>query len=203
LNHFTARMLLLLESAPVYAQDTYDGALRAVVDAYLRDYKDHAKDFRPIFLVNDIIRYWKTVCLNYEHKRNQRKEAQKIKQKIRNFKLGYSRLLTCFATIAALSGFNHIERKDIIRICRMTPIERLLTLFEKQAATGPSLLNALKLYHWFLEMTEMPTDKLEEYFTERDNRVTAFGNAKAFGDQIYEVVRTVAGQTGTLRYLVV
>ena len=196
-------MLLLLESASVYGERTYDQAISAVVDAYLRDYKDHAKDFRPIFLANDILRYWKTVCLNYEHKRNQRKEAQKIKQKIRNFKLGYSRLLTCFATIALLSSFNHTNKSDIVAICHMTPIERLLALFEKQPAVGKSLVSALQLYHWFLEKTELPAEALEKYFSEKDNRITAFGNAKAFGDHIYQVVRVAAEATGTFRYLVV
>jgi hypothetical protein len=203
LNHFTARMLLLLESAPVYGKRAYNAAMGAVVDAYLRDYKDHAKDFRPIFLANDILRYWKTVCLNYEHKRNQRKEALKIKQKIRNFKLGYSRLLTCFATIAVLSSFNHTKKRDIVEVCHMTPIERLLTLFEKHPAVGGPLLDALRQYHWFLEKTELPTEELERYFGERDNRITAFGNAKAFGDHIYQVVRVSAEATGTFRYLVV
>lgn len=203
LNHFTARMLLLLESAPLYGKTAYEKAMNAVVDAYLRDYKDHAKDFRPIFLANDILRYWKTVCLNYEHKRNQRKEALKIKQKIRNFKLGYSRLLTCFATIAVLSSFNHMDKDDIVAACHMTPIERLLTLFDKNATVREPLLDALRLYHWFLEKTALPVGELEGYFSERDNRVTAFGNAKAFGDQIYQVVRTAAEATGTFRYLVV
>ena len=74
LNHFTARMLLLLESTPIYGDLAYDDVIKKIVDSYFRDYPDHTSTFRPIFLVNDIIRFWKTLCLNYEHKRNQPNE---------------------------------------------------------------------------------------------------------------------------------
>jgi hypothetical protein len=36
----------------------------------------------------------------------QQDEALKLKQKIKNFKLKFSRLLTCYATIAYLSSFD-------------------------------------------------------------------------------------------------
>ena len=68
LNYFTARMLLLLESKPVYGEATYDEVIKEIVGAYFRDYTHHPRDFRPIFLINDIIRFWKTLCLNYEIK---------------------------------------------------------------------------------------------------------------------------------------
>lgn len=79
-NHFTARMLLLLESTPIAGKEAYNSVIDNVIGSYLRDYEDHVKDFRPTFIVNDVIRFWKTLCLNYEHKRNQEEEARKIKQ---------------------------------------------------------------------------------------------------------------------------
>src|SRR5207248_2988755 len=68
-NEFTARMLLLLEGQSLYGQAVYDAVLEKIVDAYFRDYADHKSDFRPVFLLNDVIRYWKTLCLNYEFRR--------------------------------------------------------------------------------------------------------------------------------------
>ena len=62
-NFFTARMLLLLESKPVYGKHTYDEVIKEIVGAYFRDYTHHPKDFKPIFLINDIIRFWKTLCV--------------------------------------------------------------------------------------------------------------------------------------------
>lgn len=202
-NHFTARMLLLLESRPVYGEKFYDMAIEKIIDSYMRDYEDHAEDFRPTFLVNDIIRFWKTLCLNYEHRRNQDSEARKIKQKIRNFKLGYSRLLTCMGTVALLSSFNNISKDELIPLCKMSPLERLVTLCEKSSTISEPLESALSRYHWFLEKTELSTEELERYFSDRENRVVAFKNAKNFGDDIYEIIRITAEETGTLRYLVV
>ena len=80
-NHFTARMLLLLESSPVYGVADYNYAIESMIESYLRDYEDHAVDFRPTFLANDIIRFWKTLCLNYEHRRNQQDEAWGLHQR--------------------------------------------------------------------------------------------------------------------------
>lgn len=202
-NHFTARMLLLLESRPVFGAVVYDGVIEKVIDSYLRDYEDHASDFRPTFLVNDILRYWKTLCLNYEHKRNKHEDARKIKQKIKNFKLGYSRLLTCFATIALLSNFNNITKEELITICKSSPIDRLLQLVDLQPITKDLVVSALILYHWFLERTEMSSMDLEAYFSEKANREVAFGKAREFGDKVFQIVKLTAEQTGTFRYLVV
>lgn len=69
-NYFTTRMLLILESKCVYGDATYESTLKSILNAYLKDYPDHPKDFQPTFLVNNIIRFWKTLCLNYENKHN-------------------------------------------------------------------------------------------------------------------------------------
>ena len=67
LNAFTARMLLLLESRPVYNAERYRRILKAVIGFYYRDFSDHSEHFRPTFLINDILRFWRTLTLNYEH----------------------------------------------------------------------------------------------------------------------------------------
>jgi hypothetical protein len=69
-NFFTARMLLLLESRPVFGDAAYRAIMQEIIGAYFRDFHDHTGDFRPLFLVNDVLRFWKTLCLNYESRRN-------------------------------------------------------------------------------------------------------------------------------------
>ncbi len=66
INSFTARMLLLLESKPIYNQDLYNKAINKVVGKYFTDYSSHDKDFLPLILMNDIFRYWYTLTLNFE-----------------------------------------------------------------------------------------------------------------------------------------
>lgn len=51
-NHFTARMLLLLESKPIYGATVYNSLLRATTQSYFRDYPYHPEDFHPTFLTS-------------------------------------------------------------------------------------------------------------------------------------------------------
>jgi len=48
-NHFTARMLLLLESSPIYDGESYNDAIDAIIDSYFRDYEDHSEISTPLF----------------------------------------------------------------------------------------------------------------------------------------------------------
>jgi predicted nucleotidyltransferase len=203
-NHFTARMLLLLESKPIYGSEIYSHLLSETVKSYFRDYEHHPTDFRPTFLINDIIRFWKTLCLNYEHRRNQTTSRAAIKHKIKNFKLGYSRLLTCFATVAILSTYREtISPRNVIDICRMTPAERLVSLARKRPNLIPRVKEALQLYAWFLSKTALSTSQLEDYFQTKTNRIEAFDNAREFGDRIFDILQAADEKHHTLRYLVV
>ena len=56
-NSYTARMLLLLESKPLYNKQVYDKLIEDVVDQYFIDYPDHTENFNPLYLMNDIKRY--------------------------------------------------------------------------------------------------------------------------------------------------
>ncbi len=69
LNAFTARMLLLLESQPLDYEELYETLLKRIIGFYYRDFPDHEAEFVPVFLLNDILRFWRTLTLNYEHHR--------------------------------------------------------------------------------------------------------------------------------------
>jgi predicted nucleotidyltransferase len=203
-NHFTARMLLLLESKPVYGPDIYNYLLDETVASYFRDYEHHPSDFRPTFLINDIIRFWKTLCLNYEHKRNEQEKRAQVKHKIKNFKLGFSRLLTCFATVAILSTYREtVSPEDVVSICKMTPAERLISLARQKPVLTASVKEALELYSWFLSMTALPTAELEEYFSDKARRADAFAKARNFGDKIFSILQLADESNRSLRYMVV
>ena len=104
-NHFTARLLLLLESLSIYNDSLYERVLRELTGCYFRDYQGHEGDFRPIFLVNHILRFWKTLCLNYEHSRNNfylvPNEVQK--SHLKNLKMNFSRMLTSSPLVILLA----------------------------------------------------------------------------------------------------
>jgi hypothetical protein len=66
----TRRMLLVLESAPFMNPDVADRALQAIRETYL---SLGLKDNRPPrFFLNDVIRYWRTLCVDYEGKMRDR-----------------------------------------------------------------------------------------------------------------------------------
>jgi len=201
-NYFTARMLLLLESYPLYNSALYEKMIRKIINSYFRDYHDHDKDFRPIFLVNDIIRYYKTMCMNYEHKRNRptADTTAKAKAHLKNLKLKFSRLLTCYATILVLiQKKKTITPNNLTDIVKKTPIEKLRLV----GKVDPKLLNEImNLYIWFLKLMDQPPTSILEWISKKSNRDNAFTNGRKFHKKMYELLKLVAHEKD-LMYLTI
>lgn len=69
--NLTRRMLLVLESVPVCGDETHARAISVLLGGYL---EANAKHYRPPrFLLNDLIRYWRTIAVDFESKMRQRK----------------------------------------------------------------------------------------------------------------------------------
>lgn len=85
-QNLTRRMLLILESVAATGAAEHRAALERVVTTYV---DGHGKDFRPPrFLLNDLIRYWRTIAVDFEGKR---REQEGAKWAIRNIKLRTAR----------------------------------------------------------------------------------------------------------------
>lgn len=79
-QNLTRRLLLLLESVPITNATVHENVERALLGRYLSS----AKDFRPPrFLLNDIVRYWRTICVDFAGKHKETNE----KWGLRNAKL--------------------------------------------------------------------------------------------------------------------
>ena len=92
-RNLTRRMLLLLESVAVDGDDVRLEVRDRVLDRYLQY---HRRGFRPPrFLLNDVIRYWRTICVDFEGKvaQDRRDGASRDKFAMRNAKLRTSRKL--------------------------------------------------------------------------------------------------------------
>ena len=203
-NSFTARLLLLLESLPVYNDALYDDFIQEITKAYFRDYPDHENNFRPTFLVNDIIRFWKTLCLNYEHSRNEpnRDEVEIRKSQLKNLKLKFSRMLTCFSLVIPLAvPRTSMEPETCVALMQERPLERLRIVAEN---SGHSELwdTLAEDYGWFLNLTGQPQDDVLDWVGSSDNRIQAFGRARQFGDRMYSLLTEVASPEAR-RYLVI
>ena len=70
-TNLTRRMLFVLESVPVCGEDAFASARRALIAGYL---DANVKDYRPPrFLLNNVIRYWRTIAVDFESKMRARK----------------------------------------------------------------------------------------------------------------------------------
>ncbi len=207
LNYFTARMLLLLESKCLYGVDTYNNVIKSIVNSYFKDYHDHPKTFQPTFLLNDICRFWKTLLLNYEKKRNYQEECKdvenrKIKDKIRNFKLKFSRMSTCFASIAALGSHRRpVTEQQVIDLIQLTPQERLLSITKNVSEADTAIKEVLEKYAWFLEMTGLSTKDLETHFSDKEKRTEMFKNANDYGDSMFKLLLAIDNADSRIQLL--
>lgn len=87
-KNLTRRMLLLLESVGAVNEPVHVACRKRVLDGYLAD---SVKDYRPPrFFLNDLIRYWRTICVDFVGKE---REGAGQKWALRNLKLGTSRKL--------------------------------------------------------------------------------------------------------------
>lgn len=70
-TNLTRRMLFVLESVPVCGAQAYAKARRALLAGYLEANVKHHRP--PRFLLNDVIRYWRTIAVDFESKTRARK----------------------------------------------------------------------------------------------------------------------------------
>jgi hypothetical protein len=105
-KNMTQRVLLLLESVPIGSRSAYDRVCKSVIARYLEEEShllvEGATKFKvPRFLLNDIVRFWRTMAVDFASKQRDRGGRE---FGLRNAKLRMSRklifasgLLLCFS----------------------------------------------------------------------------------------------------------
>lgn len=203
-------MLLLLESQPIYDEALYGSLLERIIGFYYRDFRNHANTFVPGFLINDILRFWRTLTLNYEHSRLELRDLageelrrKKAKSALKNYKLKVSRMSTCFSMVANLSSEPRpVTAETVHELCRLPPSERLARLSDRgdRAAEIVAALGAA--YEEFLQCVQRPEDDVLAEFATDDVRRERLDSAATYGTLIYELLVSVVPEE-RLRYLVV
>ena len=207
-NVFTARMLLLLESRPILGRPVYEKTIDSVVSEYWRDYPQNSSNFLPVFLMNDILRFWKTLCLNYEERTAQQKATKAGKRRLHNYKLKHSRLLTCYSGIIYLQAILHRDKGTVspdavMQMVSLSPTKRLEQVAELKPDAEPGVQKILDNYSKFLEICDVEKAELEEKFVEPEFKKARLTEAKQFGDEVFRLLHLLGDGTELLRYLVV
>ena len=192
-NSFTTRLLLILESKPLFNEEGYEELIAETVKRYFVDYEEHQGEFYPLFLMNDILRYWYTLTLNYEYRRDDRDDINKKNWK--RLKLKYARLVTCFSMLACLYRKN-ITPQYVINCIKMTPIERLEYLSESSETVRGIVIKIIEEYNWFLDLRQDTNNG----FDEAQKRQEAFERAERFHNLVVnELMGEVSKQHPQLR----
>ncbi|WP_253713345.1 nucleotidyltransferase domain-containing protein [Bradyrhizobium sp. WD16] len=209
LNTFTARLLLLLESFPLVERGVYEDVIKQVIDAYWRDFEDHSSSFMPAFLANDILRLWRTFCVNYEARTVRVPEIEKAKGKTTNYKLKHSRMLTCYSALLYLLAVyvekGTVQQADAFHMTQLTPTSRLdwLSSHEGAASARSVLEKLLSKYEEFLATTSDGDSKLIERFMDREQSHRLMNAAYEFGDLMFDALAAIGGSNRFYRLLVV
>jgi predicted nucleotidyltransferase len=208
-NTFTARLLLLLESFPLIGESVYQQITNDVIVAYWKDYEGHKSDFIPAFLANDILRMWRTFCVNYEARTQSAPEKEMAKRRLKNYKLKHSRLLTCYSALlyllAIFSKNKTVSPTDAKHMISLTPTARLEWMVSQRELEDAhsSLGKLIEGYETFLSNTDAPEEELIRRFMDRRQRTDYLDSAYRFGDLVFEVLAIVGKKNLFHRLLVV
>jgi hypothetical protein len=164
----TRRMLLLLESQPLGREEAWDRVLNNVLSRYLTEDRglwEKGKDRGvPLFLLNDIARYWRIMVVDFAYKQRTRGNRGYA---LRSIKLGLSRkliyasgLVACFSchfnfpeehrrTLSA-SGNPQLLIEHLRSILRKTPLEILASTLIRYESLFEPLKKLFDAYDRFI-----------------------------------------------------
>ncbi|MGE0321838.1 MAG: nucleotidyltransferase domain-containing protein [Polyangiaceae bacterium] len=188
-NTFTARILLLLESKPLVGDAVHTHAVNEVLEEYWKDFHGHEESFVPGFLANDILRMWRTFCVNYEARTASDPPRKKAKRKLKNYKLKHSRMLTCYSAILFLLGKlkarKTVTLEDAQGMVAMTPTARVEYVANEHAEIASEARALLTKYEDFLAKTDAAEATLIDTFLDPEQGKRLIETAEQFGDSLY------------------
>jgi len=173
-NKITRRILFLLEGQWLFGPKQFESYRRKIVHRYIKQgISDHQLSK---FFLNDLIRYYRTMCVDFEYKTAEDGKPWGT----RNLKLMFSRKLLYFSGIivAAESAQRSYETKinRTLELLSLTPIARI------QEVCGSRADIALQMYGRFLKALSDPeVRKLTDAVT--NNRDTHTQEFKALKNE--------------------
>ena len=200
-SNLTRRMLFLLESAPITGTDAYRAVRNEVLDRYL---DESVKAYRPPrFLLNDVVRYWRTICVDFAGKEH---EGPK-KWGLRNAKLRTSRkILFAGGLLPVLECF----RLDLGEIreylegqLNMVPTDRIAQCFLVHNAVEPGAraFGAYDEFIWRMNDEEFRND-LGNVVRKNCADSSAFADIQRIGHELQDGLLALLYETRALPQVV-
>lgn len=200
-RNLTRRMLLMLESVAVAGDNAYRRCFDRVLDGYLEDSLNDRHP--PRFFINDLIRYWRTICVDFVGKKREGPE----KWALRNAKLRTARKLLFASGLLPLLLCHHYRKAEIrpflIDQLSAPPTDRVAYAFLEAGAIDPGT-RALGAYDRWLGMLDDASvrEHLQDLRREDAARSPVFQEVRRYADEIEQGLLTLLFDTQPLRVLV-
>jgi hypothetical protein len=208
-NHnLSRRLLLLLESERIAIDNSEDSSgtaysrvIGGILDRYLTHdsafHSDHGKeDNVPRFLVNDIVRFWRTMCVDFAYKQI---EQSGKKWALRNIKLRMSRKAIFLKGMLMCAAFykKPIPRPEMqarmMEIVSMKSLDFILQELISYKIKDDLIIQLLESYNAFLGMLNNETLRekiaeipMESVYKDKDF-LTVRENANKFQEALTEI----------------
>ena len=142
----THRILILGESVSLYQPNRHELLIRRIFERYLADYKK-PKEGVPRFLLNDVLRYWRTLAVDYQAKRWEGRADWGL----RYIKLLISRKLTFTGFVIPLLLCPKTDVEYFIQQFKMTPLGRIAQLHTHGSEFHDPLRTIIKVAEGFMK----------------------------------------------------
>lgn len=200
-RNLTRRMLFLLEAVPLTAASVFQDARGRVLSRYLDESVKHYQP--PRFLLNDIVRYWRTMCVDFAGK----EYKGTGKWGIRNAKLRTSRkVLFAGGLLPALDCFQ-FEAEQMPAFLSdqfaMPPTDRIAASFLRHGAVdaGSRALGAYDEFVCWLD-DETFRNELQDLSREQAEDSEAFATVRRLGTELQAGLLALLFERAPLREVV-
>jgi hypothetical protein len=200
-SNLSRRMLFLLESMHATAENLYTVVHKELLDRYL---DQSVKSLHPPrFLLNDVVRYWRTMCVDFAGKERKGPE----KWGLRNAKLRTARKMLFASGLLPVFECDDLEKDQMTEFLRgqleMPPVDRIARAFLKNDAADPGG-RALGAYDDFLGLLDKTDfrDELNAVTRENYKDSSAFGEAARLGEDLEQGLLALLFETKSLPKLV-
>lgn len=186
----TRRMLFLLEGDWLFNEAGFRKARAEILSAYLRD--TFGEGHLSKFFLNDVVRYWRTICVDYENKVRFRGKARGI----RYIKLRFSRLLLYFAGVLAAAETYDLPKDEkqarLAKLLDINPLDRIRHI------AGNLAEPAIRRYSEFLAALsdDRVRAELEDQMPDYDGRESYLRLRESAGRFREELIEVLYGKYG-------